>query len=366
MNIFCSAIGSLNIFSSSFVTADLDFHNPYYFLIRHFIVVLIGTIGFFVGKRVNYQIWRDKIVYIYFLTLLLLLLVVVHGVTINGAKRWINLIWFQLQPSELVKIVGVILTSSYISACAKMHRDISLFNKNIVAVGVLALLVLEQPDLGTSMIIIGVPIIMYIVAGIDQKTITILLIGTLLALVLLVWAKPYRWDRIMIWYDPWARAQGDGYQTVQSIIAIGSGGFWGMGIGKGVAKYAYLPEAHTDFAFAIFSQEMGMIGVVCIFILYMIFYFYAWRVAIKARDVYGRLLGFGIVALLVSQTLINLAMVIGLLPVVGVPLPFISYGGTALLVNMFMLGILQNISLVTDKYPLKLVPKEGKTFGRSG
>ena len=204
-------------------------------------------------------------------------------------------------------------------------------------------LVEAEPDMGTSLIVVGVPVMLIFLAGKPLRKAVPLLVCGFSAIAALCVVQPYRMRRIMVMLDPWSDVSNVGYQSVQSMSAIGSGGLWGMGLGVGVSKYAYLPEAHTDFAFAIFSQENGFLGAVFVFILYAALAYYIARIAGKAADAYGHLLASGIMILLVGQAIANMLMVGGILPVVGVPLPFISYGGTSLLVSMAAVGILLNI-----------------------
>ena len=214
----------------------------------------------------------------------------------------------------------------------------------------MALLTELEPDLGTASIVAGVPIIMMLVVGMKKKHWQFMLgaIGVIIPYLCIF--QSYRLRRIMVAWDPWSDAQDTGYQTVQSLSAIGSGELWGMGLGVGVSKYDYLPEAHTDFAFAIFCQENGFIGAVFVFLLYAALAIYSARIASKAVDAYGQVLALGILLLIVGQAIGNLLMVGGAFPVVGVPLPFISYGGTSLLVSMTAMAILVNIGKCGDEY----------------
>ena len=197
--------------------------------------------------------------------------------------------------------------------------------------------------MGTALIVLGVPVIMAMVAGMSMKYVLILLGLSPLGLLVVASIQPYRMARMKVWLDPWADAQGMGYQTVQSLSTIGSGGFWGMGLGEGVSKYEYLPEAHTDFAFAIFSQEHGYMGAFMVFLLLTLLVLLCVRIANRAPDEFGQMLATGIMVLIAGQAIANIMMVGGLLPVVGVPLPFISYGGSSLIVTMIAMGILLNI-----------------------
>ena len=197
--------------------------------------------------------------------------------------------------------------------------------------------------MGTAVIILGIPLIMFTVAGLKKEKILRLGGLAILGFIFMIFRQPYRLERLKVTYDPWSDAQNMGYQTVQSLSAIGSGELTGMGLGVGVSKYDYLPEAHTDFAFAIFCQENGFLGAVFVFLLFAAFAVYAVRVANRAKDEYGQILSMGIMLLIVGQAIANLLMVGGVLPVVGIPLPFISYGGTSLIVTMTAIGILVNI-----------------------
>ena len=200
-----------------------------------------------------------------------------------------------------------------------------------------------RPDMGTALIIIGIPTIMYFIAGLSKKWIGIICGIGFILLTLLATFQPYRLDRINSWYDPWSRSQEDGYQIVQSILAIGSGGFSGMGLGHGFSKYSYLPESHTDFAFAVFCQEIGFMGAFIVFLLLIALAFYCIKIALRTKDNFGKMLVCGITLLIVGQATGNMAMVIGIVPVVGVPLPFISYGGTSLILNMISIGLVLSV-----------------------
>ena len=231
----------------------------------------------------------------------------------------------------------------------KANREIKFFTAQMGIIGVMALLTEQEPDMGTASIILGIPIIMIIVAGLDFKKVLKLVGAVIVGVILLILRQPYRLERLKVTYDPWSDAQNFGYQTVQSLSAIGSGELTGMGLGVGVSKYDYLPEAHTDFAFAIFCQENGFLGAVFVFLLFAALTIYAARVANRARDEYGQILSMGIMVLIVGQAVANLLMVGGMFPVVGVPLPFISYGGTSLIVTMASIGILANIGRLGNK-----------------
>ena len=239
-----------------------------------------------------------------------------------------------------------------------MDRDGGRVAVPFGAILVMAFLVYREPDFGTACIVFGVPLLMALVLLVPPRRwawIVPLTVGMAFAIGTL---QPYRMKRIEVWFDPWSDARDAGYQMVQSLSTIGSGGIFGMGFGDGVSKYEYLPEAHTDFAFAIFSQEHGFFGVLLIFFLFAVLLITCMRVAARAKDTFGQVLALGIIFLVLGQALANLAMVAGLLPVVGVPLPFISYGGSSLIVTMAGMGMLLGIAdRSQDAPPTKKKPE---------
>ena len=342
-------LGTINVFSSSFILAEAEFDTPYFFLKRHIINIVIGFVGFLICFRTDYHKWRKFIPIILIMTILALILVLIIGPQVNGAKRWLPLGVTQFQPAELAKLIAIMIISAELALRVRFNQEIKIFTPPMGFVAVMAILTEQEPDMGTASIILGIPLIMLVVAGLDKEKIYKLGGVAFAGVVLLILRQPYRLERLKVTYDPWSDAQNYGYQTVQSLSAIGSGELTGMGLGVGVSKYDYLPEAHTDFAFAIFCQENGFLGAIFVFLLFAAFAVYAARVAAKAKDEYGQMLAMGIMILVVGQAIANLLMVGGILPVVGVPLPFISYGGTALIITMSAIGILVNIGRVGEK-----------------
>lgn len=339
-------IGTINICSASLITAYTNFENPYFFLVRHLLSFVIGFIAFIFACRFNYKRLQNWIPILIGITIICLILVLLVGITVNGSRRWLPLGFMQFQPSEIAKIVTIIISASYLGQCLDRNVPITINpQKNIVFLicVLIAGLVEAQPDMGTALIILGIPTIMYFLAGLSKKWIGIICGAGLVLFIFLATFQPYRLDRINSWYDPWSRAQGDGYQIVQSILAIGSGEFSGMGLGHGFSKYSYLPESHTDFAFAVFCQELGFIGAFVVFSLLITMAYYCTKIALKTKDNFGKMLVCGIMMLIVGQAASNMAMVVGLVPVVGVPLPFISYGGTSLILNMLSIGLVLSV-----------------------
>ena len=363
--------GTINVFSSSYVLAAMDFENPYYFLQRHLQWLLLGTIACWLCRRINYQRLRGLMFIGLGINLFLLVAVLFIGTTVNGAQRWIALGPLSFQPAEFAKLMGVLMGSFSISAVLakerfRMDRDWPRVAIPFGAILLMAFLVYREPDFGTACIVFGVPLFMALVLLVPPRRWVLILIPVALAALAIGTLQPYRMKRMEVWLDPWSDARNAGYQMVQSLSTIGSGGIFGMGFGDGVSKYEYLPEAHTDFAFAIFSQEHGFFGVLLIFFLFAVLLVASIRVATRAKDTFGQVLALGIIFLVLGQALANLAMVAGLLPVVGVPLPFISYGGSSLIVTMAGMGMLLGIAdRSKDAPPVKQKKHEPPEIRRS-
>lgn len=341
--------GTINVFSSSYVLAAMDFENPYYFLQRHLQWLVLGIAACWICRRMNYQRLRGLMLVGLAVTLFLLVAVLFVGTTINGAQRWLAVGPLSFQPAEFAKLMAVLLEAFSISSVLgkerfRMDRDWPRVAVPFGAILLMAFLVYREPDFGTACIVFGVPLLMALVLLIPPRYWLGIVPMGLLAAFAIGMLQPYRMKRIEVWFDPWSDARDAGYQMVQSLSTIGSGGIFGMGFGDGVSKYEYLPEAHTDFAFAIFSQEHGFFGVLLIFFLLAVLLIICMRVAARAKDTFGQVLSLGIIFLVLGQALANLAMVAGLLPVVGVPLPFISYGGSSLIVTMAGMGMLLGIA----------------------
>ncbi|WP_311641191.1 putative peptidoglycan glycosyltransferase FtsW [Selenomonas noxia] len=341
--------GIINVFSSSYVLAAMDFENPYYFLQRHLQWLVLGIAACWICRRMNYQRLRGLMLVGLAVTLFLLVAVLFVGTTINGAQRWLAVGPLSFQPAEFAKLMAVLLEAFSISSVLgkerfRMDRDWPRVVVPFGAILLMAFLVYREPDFGTACIVFGVPLLMALVLLIPPRYWLGIVPMGLLAAFAIGMLQPYRMKRIEVWFDPWSDARDAGYQMVQSLSTIGSGGIFGMGFGDGVSKYEYLPEAHTDFAFAIFSQEHGFFGVLLIFFLLAVLLIICMRVAARAKDTFGQVLSLGIIFLVLGQALANLAMVAGLLPVVGVPLPFISYGGSSLIVTMAGMGMLLGIA----------------------
>lgn len=335
-------IGAVNIFSASFVLAGQLMQNSYFFLIQHAKSFVFGMIGFIMIICLGYRRVFPLTPLLILSTIALLAAVLIIGEEANGARRWLRL-GLKFQPSEVAKLAVIIMTSVYLGIRLERKLPISLCSPPLFVALIFGYLVLRQPDMGTAAIIVGLCIMMYLVAGIPRKEwVALTFIGAGI-FTYFVFAAAYRADRIWAWLDPWHYQQGIGYQSVQSLLAIGSGGFFGAGFGKGASKFYYLPEAHTDFAFAVLCQEMGFIGALAVLLLLGGLAFYGAKIALQAKDKQGMMLASGVVIFILGQAVGNIAMVCGVIPVAGVPLPFISYGGTSLMVNLCALGFLISV-----------------------
>ena len=248
------------------------------------------------------------------------------------------------QPSELAKLVAVLSAAAYIGPRLD-KKSVSLFSYPVINTMAMAGLVMMQPDMGTGMIIMGMCLGPYMIAGLSKWEWKVLIVGGCVSIGLLISRYAYRAERILAWFNPDSYSQTSGYQPLQSLIAIGSGGLTGTGLGMGASKFYYLPEAHTDFAFAIWAQETGFIGASVVLLLMGALGCYGTKIALKAPDGRGGILAMSVVFLIVGQAVGNIAMVLSLLPVTGVPMPFFSYGGSALIVNIWAMGLLFSVAV---------------------
>lgn len=360
------AIGAMNVYNATYYMNMAAGDGPYAHFLKH-ITILAGSLilGAGVAKLPKGFIRGGAVIWVGF-TLVLLLLVVVAGHRANGATRWIMLAGFSLQPSEVAKVTGLIWAASFLAKRIRKGEEITLVKRFFrpffhfadrkkkentfrAMIGyflplygpfAMALLVLAQPDMGTAGMIVLFPLLLYVLAGLPLFELFLGVGVAVFTFVLLVIAEPYRMNRVIVLWDPFMYAGNLGYQTVQSLIAVGSGGFFGQSIGEGMSKFLYLPEQYTDFAYAVFSQEFGFIGSVFVLILYLVFLLAGFSAARKLKETYAALLVYGLTLLISVQGIVNIAMVIGCFPVTGIPLPFISYGGSSLLMNIISVALI--------------------------
>jgi cell division protein FtsW len=339
--------GVVMVYSASTIVAADRFHDPYFFLKKQLFWALIGAGAMWVALRVDYR-WLERAVVPALIVagvLLVLVLVPPIGQAINGTRRWIRLGPVSFQPAELAKLALVVYLAAFL---ARKRGDMDRFRTGtlppLLVAGAMAALVLVQPDLGNCLTLIALTFGLLYLAGSPIKHLAWVAAPAVPLIALAVWMAPYRMRRITAFIDPWADPRGSGFQIIQSWLALGNGGLFGQGIGGSRQKLFYLPESHTDFIFAILGEELGFVGGLAIVALFAVLIWRGLRVGLRAPDAFGAYLALGITVLLATQTLVNLGVVTGLLPTKGLPLPFISFGGSALLMTMLATGVLLNIS----------------------
>lgn len=340
--------GLIMVSSASVVIAYESFGDKYYFL-KHqlFYGVITGILGWFIAQKLHYQHLR-KIAFLFLvMTLVFLILVFIPGLGVGykGANRWVNLGLFQFQPTELAKIAFIIYLAAWFSKKGAAVRDVSLgFIPFITIMAVITFLIALQPDVSTLTIIAFTGCIVYFVAGGRLRHLFLIVVVAIIILFLLIQSAPYRKARFTVFLHPEVDPKGIGYQVNQALMAIGSGGIFGFGLGHSRQKYNYLPEPTGDTIFSIIGEELGLIGVLIILILFFILAIQGFRIASRAPDSFSRLLATGITSWFVFQAFFHIGANLALIPLAGVPLPFISYGGSALVFSLVGAGILLNIS----------------------
>lgn len=338
---FLSIFGILMVYDSSVAIAIRDFSNQYYYVQEQIKWLAVGFVVLVVFSFIDYHVWYKLALPMLMVTIILLLAVFLPGIGIRalGAHRWINFGFFVLQPAELAKFVLVVYLSAWFSR-AERGRFFSF----LLLVGMVVGLVLLEPDLGTSIIIVSIAVLLYFFSGAPIWHFGIFIPILLAGVVLLAVLSPYRMARLTTFLHPERDTQGASYHIHQAILALGSGGWFGVGVGQSRQKYQYLPEANTDSIFAIIAEEFGFLGSVAVILSFVFLIWRGFRIAKRAPDIFGRLLALGVISWISVQTIINLSAMVALMPLTGVPLPFISYGGSSLIIMFAALGIVLNIS----------------------
>jgi cell division protein FtsW len=338
------AFGLVMVYSATSASAALANGDPAYYLKRQTVYAGLGLLLMVVLSRVDFRALRALAPMLVVTSLTLLLAVLVLGRAANGARRWISFGPAAFQPSELAKVALAVWAASYLAQRRPPQTLPELWRPLGLLTVVFCGLILVEPDLGTSIGIVVMLAAMLLVAGTPPRTLGASLgIAGTLGLVA-VWLEPYRRARLFSFLNPWHDAQGAGFQTVQAMIGLGSGGIFGVGLGQSVQKVNYLPEAHTDMIFAIIGEELGLVGATAVIVAYCAFAYAGLKIALGCRDPFGKRLAAGLTALVCGQAAINLAAVMGLAPLTGIPLPFVSYGGSSLVVALGCVGILLNIA----------------------
>lgn len=338
--------GLVMVLSASSILSLHQYGSPWHFFFRQIMWLAIGVIGFAVALRVDHQVWRRLAPGMMYVSIGLLLAVLIPGIGVrsSGAARWLGTSSLQIQPSEIAKLALVVFAADVLDRRAR-KGDWKYQAMPVLAIlAVLVLLVMAQPDMGTTMVMVVIALAMLFTAGLPGGAM-VGLVGLISSCgLLLAVAAPYRWRRMTSFINPFKDASNTGYQSVQGLLALSHGHVLGDGLGSSIASYGYLPNAQTDFIFAVLGEETGLLGGLVLSGLFVLLGVVGVRLACNARTRYAALLAAGITAWIVGQAVINIGAVVGLLPVTGVPLPFVSFGGSSLVINLFAMGVLANIA----------------------
>lgn len=340
-----AAFGLVMVYSASSARAMLASGDPAYYLKRQALYAVVGLVLLAVLSRVDFRALRFAAGPLVLTSVVLLLAVLVLGTAVNGARRWLSLGALDFQPSELAKLALALWLAAWLArrpapqSLGELARPVGL------VVGGACLLVLVEPDLGTAIAIAIMAAAVLVVSGTPLRVLAgagAIALGTVLVAI---WVEPYRRARIFSFLDPWQDPDGAGFQAVQAMIALGSGGIFGVGLGESVQKIYYLPEASTDMIFAIVGEELGLLGAAAVIAAFALFGYAGFNVALRCRDPFGKRLAAGLTALVCGQAAVNVCAVLGLAPLTGIPLPFVSYGGSSLVIGLASVGILLNIAV---------------------
>ncbi|MDD5505055.1 MAG: putative lipid II flippase FtsW [Candidatus Omnitrophica bacterium] len=341
------AVGVVMIYSSSCVFAYEKYHDSAYFLKRHIIFLVFGIMAAVFFMSFDYGRLKNISKPFLLFSIFLLCMVFVPGLgkAAGGARRWIGIGPVSFQPSEIAKLALVLYAADILSRKQSEIKDFFHgFLPLVIALGICLALILAGSDLGTAVALALLIVIMAFIAGVDIKQLFTIMAPGIILMAGLIATKPYRVKRIIAFINPWSDPKGAGFQIIQSMIAIGSGGVFGVGLAHSKQKFFYLPEAHTDFIFSIIGEELGIVGSMGIVLLFAFLIWLGFKIAYFARDLFGQFLAFGLVTMIALQVLINIAAVTAIIPTKGMPLPFISYGGTSLVYSLASIGLLLNIA----------------------
>jgi cell division protein FtsW len=338
------AFGLVMVYSATSASAALANGDSSFYLRKQGLYALAGVVLLLVARRTNYRTLRRLAPMLVVTSIGLLLAVLAIGTTVNGARRWITVGPAVFQPSEFAKLALLVFACAYLARRPAPQTLGELIKPLGILTGVVCALLLAEPDLGTAITITVMLGGVLVVSGAPSRLLASAGGIAVFLVLAAAWFEPYRRARLLSFLNPWSDAQGAGYQTVQAMIGLGSGGIFGEGLGQSVLKANYLPEAHTDMIFAIIGEELGLVGATALIAAYAAFAYAGFRVALTCRDPFGKRLAAGITTLVCGQALINIAAVMGAAPLTGITLPFVSYGGSSLVVGLAAVGILLNIA----------------------
>lgn len=339
------AFGCLMVYSASFYTAVVRYGNEYFFLFKQLLGVGLGIFAMIFFTFFDYHLLKKFRYIILAVCVVLLILVFVPGFGVQsyGANRWVNFFGISIQPSELTKFALVLFLASYLS---ENHDKVKTFKglmPALIVAGVLCLLVIIEPSMSVTMCLAFLTFFMLIIGGINKKHTLLFSSVAVMAVPALIIAEPYRMKRLFAFLDPWISPQGEGFQLIQSLYSLGNGGLFGVGLFNSRQKYLFLPFAESDFIFSIIGEEFGLIGSLLLILVFGILVFFLIKIGLNAKDRFGCLLSCGVGILIAVQTLLNIAVVTGSIPPTGLPLPFISSGGTSVAVFMAGVGVCLNV-----------------------
>ncbi len=340
-------LGTVMVFSASAVRADTEHGGDgYYYFKRQIFFFIVGVMALVAGAAIPYEIWEKSVIGLLGLTVLLLVLVLTPlGHTANNASRWFRVGPVSLQIGEFSKLVVVMYMARYLATRGdRLRTDPKLIIPPMMVLGVVFFLVAKEPDLGTAMFIGVLGCAMLFISGVPGRILAGISISFMSVIAYLIMVKDFRVQRMKAFLDPWKEYDGSGFQLVQSFVAFGDGGLFGTGLGAGKSKLFFLPESHTDFILAVIGEELGFMGVAIVLGLFAVLILKGMKVSSSAPDSFGAMLGAGLTLMIGVQALVNCMVVLGLLPTKGLPLPFISYGGSSLLTSMVAAGILLNVA----------------------
>jgi cell division protein FtsW len=340
------ALSVVMVYSASAAVALDKFQRPYLFLIKQGMWAALGLAVLGIVMRIDYRTYREPVFIWSCLGVVTVALVaVLFSPPVNNARRWFGIAGIGIQPSELAKLAAIFFIAALLER--RMHR-INELKYALAPIGLLVLmlfgLIILEPDFGTSMSLVLIAAVMVFAAGLNYRYIVGAALCAIPPVAWLVLGTAYRRQRVLTFLDPWRDPLGAGFQVIQSIIAVGTGGVWGRGLMNGVQKLFFLPEPHTDFIYSVISEELGLIGATAVLLCFALIAWRGLRVALRAPDTFGALLALGLTTMVAVQALFNISVALGLLPTKGIPLPFVSFGGSSLLINLLGMGILLNVS----------------------
>jgi cell division protein FtsW len=334
------------VYSASALVALERFQQPYLFVTKQALLAALGVALMSIVMRIDYRTYKsDRMIWALLAVVAVLLVAVLFARPVNGTRRWFAIAGFGIQPSELAKVAAVLFTALTLERRRHRINEVGYALLPIgIIVGVLTALILKEPDFGTAVSLLAVTGVMIFAAGFSYRYLLGSLLVALPALYVILMSADYRRRRLLIFLDPWSDPLGDGFQIIQSLIAVGTGGVFGKGLMNGVQKLFYLPEPHTDFIYAVVAEEMGLVGATVILLCFCVIAWRGLRTAMRAPDGFGAFLALGITMMLVLQAFVNISVVLGMMPTKGIPMPLVSYGGSSLLINILSVGVLLNIS----------------------